>query len=100
MYEYAPQDLGRTLRDPSVARSPAHIKAWAKMLLEGSGFSVIFCSEKKLFSFDLCAVALGFVGMLRDLARAQASRVTVRVQAWRVFMKTFSCIAISNPPIC
>jgi serine/threonine protein kinase len=45
VYEYAPQDLGRTLRDPSVARSPAHIKAWAKMLLEGSGLG-LFCVLK------------------------------------------------------
>ena len=49
MYEFAPQDLGRTLRDPSVTRSPAHIKAWAKMLLEGSGFGVIL--------FDICFVS-------------------------------------------
>ena len=42
MYEYAPQDLGRTMRDPTVVRSHAHIKAWAKMLLEGSGLGLFF----------------------------------------------------------
>ncbi len=41
MYEYAPQDLGRTMRDPSVVRSHAHIKAWAKMLLEGIGLMLV-----------------------------------------------------------
>jgi hypothetical protein len=41
VYEYAPQDLGRTLRDPTVVRSHAHIKAWAKMLLEGRCLMVV-----------------------------------------------------------
>jgi hypothetical protein len=36
VYEFAPQDLGRTLRDQTIVRSPAHVKAWAKMLLEGT----------------------------------------------------------------